>query len=199
MPQIKIEFNQFTFYLYIMSLHKDPELKEAVLGLSQKEKDKLLVRLINKDKMLLKQLHFQLLESEYDLEIRINKLREELKDLFDPSLSGIRNVAMYSHYRGLNALIRQASGMINEHEKVTKDKFSEVEFRLLILSQSFRFYDKLFFPSHISASDKLRNYAAARLKTSFSKYDKLHEDLQFDLQEEVSFLQDFAELHQLRT
>ena len=42
-----------------MSLHKDPELKEAVLNLPEKEKDKLLVRLIGKDTMLMKQLHFQ--------------------------------------------------------------------------------------------------------------------------------------------
>ena len=180
-----------------MSLHKDPDLKEAVLNLSQKEKDKLLVRLINKDKMLLKQLHFQLLENEYDLEVRIDNLREKLKDLFAPSRSGIKNVAMYSHYRGLNALLRQASGMINEHEKVTKDKFSEVEFRLLILSQAFQHYDKLFVSSHIAAAEKLRKYAAARLKTTLSKYDKLHEDLQFDLQEDLSFVQGFAELHQL--
>jgi DNA repair exonuclease SbcCD ATPase subunit len=63
-----------------MSLHQDAELKKAVLDLPQKEKDKLLVRLISKDKMLIKQLHFQLLENAEDLEERIEKLRKQLRN-----------------------------------------------------------------------------------------------------------------------
>jgi hypothetical protein len=180
-----------------MSLHKDPELKEAVLNLSPKEKDKLLVRLISKDKMLMKQLHYQLLENEYDLEDRINALREKLQDLLSPNRSGIKNTAMYSHYRTLTALLRQASGMINEHEKVTKDKFSEAEFRLLILQLAFEHYPILFQKSYVAASDKLHRYAAARLKSTINKYEKLHEDLQFDLKESYDKVMEFAEKHHL--
>lgn len=178
-----------------MSLHKDLELKEAVLNLSPKEKDKLLVRLISKDKMLMKQLHYQLLENEYDLEDRINALREKLQDLLSPDRSGIKNVAMYSHYRTLTTLLRQASGMINEHEKVTKDKFSETEFRLLILQLAFEYYPVLFQKSYVAASDKLHRYVIARLKSTYSKYDKLHEDLQFDLKESYEQVLEFAEKH----
>lgn len=180
-----------------MSLHKDPELKQAVLNLPPKEKDKLLVRLISKDKMLIKQLHFQLLEDEYDLEDRINRLREKLNDLLAPQRSGIKNVAMYSNYRALTVLLRQASGMTNEHEKVTKDKFSEAEFRLLILQLAFEHYPTLFEKSYVAASDKLHRYVAARLKTTINKYDKLHEDLQFDLKESYDYIIEFAETHQL--
>ncbi|WP_159636489.1 hypothetical protein [Sphingobacterium composti Ten et al. 2007 non Yoo et al. 2007] len=176
-----------------MSLHKDPELKAAVLSLPPKEKDKLLVRLISKDKMLMKQLHFQLLEDEIDLEERINTLRERLNELLGPNRSGIKNVAMYSHYRALTVLLRQASGMINEHEKVTKDKFSEAEFRLLILERAFEHYPALFHKTYVSAADKLQRYVAARLKTTFNKYDKLHEDLQFDLKESYEKVLTFAE------
>lgn len=180
-----------------MSLHKDPELKEAVLHLSPKEKDKLLVRLISKDKMLMKQLHFQLLEDEIDLENRIKNLREKLTEIFEPNFSGIYNAALYSHYKSLTNLLRQASGMINEHEKVTKDKFSEVEFRFQILNQSFEMYPILFERSHVAVADKLQRYVAARIKSSVSKYEKLHEDLQFDLHESVQHVVDFADKHNL--
>lgn len=180
-----------------MSLHKDPELKEAVLNLSQKEKDKLLVRLVSKDKMLMKQLHFQLLEGEYDLEIRIENLRNRLESLLDPNTSGVKNVAMYGNYKALILLLRQCGGLITEHEKVTKDKFSEVEFRLLILSISFKNYSFLFQKNHISISEKLNKYIIARLKTTLNKYEKLHEDFQFDLREDYDYVTSFAATHNL--
>lgn len=178
-----------------MSLHKDPELKEAVLRLPAKEKDKLLVRLISKDKMLLKQLHYQLLEDEYDLADRITALREKLNDLLSPNHSGIKNVAMYSNYKSLTALLRQASGMINEHEKITKDKFSDTEFRLLVLALAFEYYPVLFQKSYVAISDKLHRYVAARIKSTFNKYDKLHEDLQFDLKELFDKVEAFVADH----
>ncbi len=182
-----------------MSLHKQPDLKVAILQLPPKEKDKLLVRLIGKDKLLMKQLHFQLLENEAELEQRINSLRERLIDMLSPSSSGIKNTAMYSNYKSLIILLRQASGMINEHEKVTKDKFSEVEFRLLILQEAFKHYPNLFVHNYILIYDKLRRYVEARLKTTHNKYHKLHEDLQFDLQEHYSTIMEFARENNLET
>ena len=175
-----------------MSLHKQPELKVAILQLPSKEKDKLLVRLIGKDKLLMKQLHFQLLETEVDLEERIISMRERLIDMIKPSHSGIKNTAMYNNYKDLIILLRQASGMINEHEKVTKDKFSEVEFRLLILQEAFKHYPKLFVHNYILIFDKLRRYVEACIKTTHNKYHKLHEDLQFDLQEQYNIVMEFA-------
>lgn len=180
-----------------MSLHKDPELKEAVLHLSPREKDKLLIRLISKDKMLMKQLHFQLLEDEDDLAQRIESLREKLIEMTTTNCSGLKNIDSYANYKGLTALIRQQSGLINEHEKVTKDKFSEVEFRLLILENAFRTYPILFKKSYIAISDKLHRYIIARLKATLTKYGKLHEDLQFDLQESYNYITDFAAANDL--
>ncbi|MFZ4862307.1 hypothetical protein ACL9RF_08980 [Sphingobacterium sp. Mn56C] len=173
-----------------MSLHKDPELKEAVLSLPAKEKDKLLVRLIGKDKMLIKQLHFQLLEDETDLEERIERLRERLKQALDPKFSGIRNEGTYSNYKALMVLLRNSSGLINEHEKVTKDKLSEVEFRLFILAEAFRRYPVLFERNFLLAADKLHLYISGRKKITLAKYDKLHEDYQFDLREDWALIKE---------
>ncbi|WP_164109667.1 MULTISPECIES: hypothetical protein [Sphingobacterium] len=169
-----------------MSLHKDPELKSAVLNLSQKEKDKLLVRLIGKDKMLLKQLHYQLLENEYDLENRIELLKTKLENLFLDTANKLSNVGIFSNYKTLNNILRQASGLINEHEKVTKDRFSATESRLYILTEPYHRYPKLYEKSHLQVAEKLHKYIEARIKVTLNNISGLHEDLQFDLQEAIN-------------
>ncbi|MBL1409641.1 hypothetical protein [Sphingobacterium faecale] len=176
-----------------MSLHKDLELRSAVLCLSQKEKDKLLIRLINKDKMLLKQLHYQLLENEYDLENRIEYLKEKLKGLFHDTARQVSNSASFSNYKSLNNILRQASGLINEHEKVTKDKFSTAECRLFILVYPYQQYPVLYQKSHLQAATKLHKYIITRIKTTYNNIMALHEDLQFDLQENTSILEEIKE------
>jgi len=166
-----------------MSIHQDPELKKAVLNLPFKEKDKLLLRLISKDKMLIKQLHFQLLEDESDLEQRIENLRKLLKQIFDIGESHTFNSPNLSNFVGLSKLVKQASGMVNEHEKITKDKLSEVEFRIYILQRAIISYPTLFTSSYQSAAHKLQKYIAGRIKHAVAKYDKIHEDHQFDFRE----------------
>ena len=180
-----------------MSLHKQPELKEAVLNLPQKEKDKLLVRLVGKDKMLMKQLHFRLLEDQMDLEDRIERLKQQLADLFAEGRCTVKNIPVYSNYKALQNLIRQASGMVNEHEKVTKDKYSEVDCRIYILQTAFRRFPRLFEKSAVHSAFKLQDYTRARIKATAAKFDKLHEDLQFDLQESMEEMTAFAMEHGL--
>lgn len=180
-----------------MSLHKDTVLKEAVLSLPDKEKDKLLVRLINKDKMLLKQLHYELLEDESDLANRIEDLKDQLYSLFEQTEGKIKNLPVYASYRDLNSVFRQASGAINEHEKITKDKFSVLECRLILLQESFERFPNLFGPSALSPALKLHKYIRGRMKNALGLYDKLHEDLQFDLRDQIEFILEFAESHNL--
>ena len=180
-----------------MSLHKQPELKEAVLNLPQKEKDKLLVRLVGKDKMLMKQLHFQLLEDQIDLEERIEQLKHKLHTLFSSSGNTVKNIPVFSNYKELHSLIRQASGLINEHEKVTKDKYSEVDCRIYILHQAFRRFPSLFEKSAVFSAAKLHDYVKARIKMTNNKMEKLHEDLQFDLRDPLEEMLGFAMEHDL--
>lgn len=168
-----------------MSLHKDPELKSAVLNLSQKEKDKLLVRLIGKDKMLLKQLHYQLLENKDDLENRIELLKTKLENIFRDTSNKLSNTGVFSNYKGLNNILRQASGLINEHEKITKDKFSAAESRLYLLTEAYHLYPRLYEKSPLQVAEKLQKYISARIKVTLNSISGLHEDLQFDLQEAI--------------
>ncbi|SJN16326.1 hypothetical protein [Sphingobacterium sp. JB170] len=175
-----------------MSLHKDLELKEAVLNLSQKEKDKLLVRLVGKDKMLMKQLHFRLLESEVDLTERIENLKRDISNLFRSMKRGSNYSRNYSLDKDLSAHIRHANGLVNEHEKITKDKFSDVECRLLILNDVFERYPGVFEKDSYYASPKLLSYVQARVRMVVPKYEKLHEDFQFDLRDQFQKMMDFA-------
>lgn len=181
-----------------MSIHQDPALKIAVLNLPLKEKDKLLMRLISKDKMLIKQLHFQLLEDEVDLEERIIKLRDELQQLFDNGGFHVFNAANLNNFTGLNKLVKQASGMVNEHEKVTKDKVSEVEFRIFILEQAITNYPALYVSSFQSSAHKLHKYIAGRIKHALGKYHKIHEDYQFEYREHFQHILDLSEASALK-
>ncbi|MBE8714074.1 hypothetical protein [Sphingobacterium hungaricum] len=182
-----------------MSLHQNPELKKAVLNLSQKEKDKLLVRLIGKDKLLLKQLHFQLLEDEYDLENRVKELKAYLAKVIDISKKTISNTPTYANFKELNYVLRHASGVINEHEKVTKDKIGEFESRLLLIKTSISLFPKLFQPDSSLAAEKLKIYMTGRIKNLVMKFEKLHEDIQFDYQEIMDYILDFADHNKLRS
>ena len=145
----------------------------------------------------MKQLHYQLLENEADLEDRITQLKEQLREHFDMARRSVGNSPNYGNFKELNNVIRHASGLVNEHEKVTKDKLSEVECRLFILKQTFSYFPILFEPSTFTSAFKLSMYVKGRMKNALSKYDKLHEDLQFDLHEEMDYILAFAATHNL--
>src|SRR5690606_13633342 len=116
-----------------MKLNQQPELKKAILDLPQGEKDKLLVRLINKDAMLVKQLHFQLLEDEFDLDERAAALLRQLQQLLERAAGYISNTNQRRNADHLMGELKYGSGLINEHATITKDKMSEVRCRLFLV------------------------------------------------------------------
>src|SRR5690606_11328906 len=175
-----------------MSLHQQPELKKAILGLPQQEKDKLLVRLIGKDRMLMKQLHFQLLEDESDLDERVETIHQQLVRLVDQLKGHIPNENHRGRADELMKALKYGSGIVNEHFAITKDKMSELRFRLFLVSQSFAHFDRLFESHLYGRNDRLLKYQAARIKYILGKYEKLHEDLQFEFREELNEALAFA-------
>lgn len=175
-----------------MSLHQQPELKKAILGLPQQERDKLLVRLVGKDRLLMKQLHFQLLEDESDLNERIEAVRQQLVHVIEQTTGNIPNENQRGYADELMKALKYGSGFINEHVAVTKDKMSELQFRLFLVSQSFAHFDRLFEPHLYGRNDRLLKYQAGRIKYMLGKYEKLHEDLQFEFREELNEALAFA-------
>ena len=167
-----------------------PELKNAVLQLPEKEKDKLLLRLIRKDRTLIQQLHFQLLEDQLDLEER----RERTLKLVNLEINKVeRQLGVHKYYNPRDLLLdlRSMSGIVNQHFLITKDKLGEVELRLHILSLTFHHAEKFFqYANH--ANEKLLAYIIGRIKNVFNSYDKLHEDLQYDYTEKLNEVLEFA-------
>ncbi|MFB2118331.1 hypothetical protein [Parapedobacter sp. 2B3] len=175
-----------------MKLNQQPELKKAILNLPQAEKDKLLVRLINKDGMLVRQLHFQLLEDEADLEERTEEVLGKLGELINRAVGYIPNALRSRNADALMGELKYGSGMINEHATITKDKMSELRCRLFLVLQSFSHFGPLFEEHLYQLNDRLLQYQTGRMKYILGKYDKLHEDLQFEFRDELNDALAFA-------
>lgn len=161
-----------------MKLSEHKELKVEILALPQKDKDKLLLRLVAKDKVLTEHLHFMLLEDESNLRDRVLAIKEEIKNTAK-NLTTAKDVLV-----NLRKLIK----LINHFLKVTKANFEEIELRIFLLNQittefksriisSFKNYDQLFAVFFVKS-----------VISTLKKFEKLHEDLQFDLKEDLNKL-----------
>lgn len=173
-----------------MSIKSSPELKAAILNLPEKERDKLLLRLIRKDLTLIEQLHFQLLEDQIDLEER----RERTLKSVNYEITRVKNQLnslKYYYPRDLLIDLKSMSGFVNQHFLITKDKSGEIDLRLHILSQTFQHIGK-FFDHANHANEKLLIYTTGRIKNIFIAYKKLHEDLQYDYKEKINEVLEFS-------
>lgn len=175
-----------------MKLKDVPALKIAILDLPTKEKDKLLLRLINKDETLVEHLHFQLLEDESDLQDRVKIIYEKIDLQFKKSNHLINQINIIRSHRQLLLTLKTLSGIVNYHVQITKDKVSEFELRKYILQESFTRYSYLFNKYTTGENaEKLLKYQAGRLKLIQSIFDKFHEDLKYDYENEIQQLNDF--------
>ncbi|MFV0195072.1 hypothetical protein OBJ93_06265 [Empedobacter falsenii] len=175
-----------------MKLKDVPALKIAILDLPTKEKDKLLLRLINKDETLVEHLHFQLLEDESDLQDRVKIIYEKIDSQFKKSNHLINQINIIRSHRQLLLTLKTLSGIVNYHVQITKDKVSEFELRKYILQESFTRYSYLFNKYTTGENaEKLFKYQAGRIKLIQSIFDKFHEDLKYDYENEIQQLNDF--------
>jgi len=170
----------------LLSAHKD--LKAAITALPAKEKDKLLLRLIAKDKILTEHLHFKLLEDEDDLEARRETLLEEIDDAVS-----MLNADKKLHPKETLSVMRSLNGKINLHYKVTKDVSSELELRLHLLNTlPVNIKEAVYSPLQVY-NEKLIAYFVRATLSAYKKYMKMHEDLQFDFSE--AFQQVLVKIH----
>jgi len=156
------------------------ELKKAISLLSNKEKDKLLFRLIAKDAALVERLTFELLEEGESREDR----REVIYRMID---EGFDKYRFYSPGY-LLLVLRSISGDINRHVKTTKDKYGEIQLNLLMLNKSLGLFGEKIrnVPSHKSRT--FDNYVVKRAIKLVSLLRKMHEDYLLDFQEDIEKL-----------
>ncbi|UKT64173.1 hypothetical protein [Pedobacter mucosus] len=160
-----------------LSDHKD--LKIAITDLPVKEKDKLMLRLIAKDKVLTEHLHYKLLENEIDLEDRKIKIKAEIED----QISALKKL----NVKEALIKVRKMITSVNHFYKVTKDAYGEVELKIFILNVIPLEYKR----SVLGYRDFGFLFATFYIKTllvTINKHKKLHEDLQFDLNVDLNNL-----------
>jgi hypothetical protein len=106
----------------------DKEFKTALQNLPSTEKDKLILRLLKKDLDLANRLLFELVNT---------KSVEDCREMIQNNIS-IATKRMHDRFYSMGYLLmdmRNLSGSITEHVKITKDKFGEISLNLQMLNE----------------------------------------------------------------
>ncbi|MDR6159829.1 hypothetical protein QF023_003345 [Chryseobacterium sp. SLBN-27] len=104
------------------------EFKAALSDFSSAEKDRLIFRLLKKDKLLSKKLYFELI----DPETTDNK-RDAMEEIVEEKV--ILASKYTSNQKYFLSIVRKISAEITEHVKITTDKYGEVSLNLLLINK----------------------------------------------------------------
>lgn len=104
------------------------EFKAALSAFSNTEKDKLIFRLLKKDKLLSKKLYFELIDPETTDDKR-NAMEEIVTEKILLASKYIGNAKYFL------SVIRKISAEITEHVKITTDKFGDISLNLLMINK----------------------------------------------------------------
>lgn len=151
------------------------EFKAALSNFSAIEKDRLIFRLLKKDKLLSKKLYFELIDTETTDQKR-TQMEEQIEE----------RVLLASKYIGnpkyFLVLIRKISAEITEHVKITTDKFGDIYLQLFLVNQILESNDKL---NHQRFDNiyKLYIYLINKLLKAIISIKKIDEDYWMELHE----------------
>lgn len=166
MPRIKIE----------------TDLKKAIVNMAEREKDKILLRLLAKEPLLVDRLRFQLLEGGETMEDRRGDVKAEITDV-------LARGHVYDYAPGYALMVLRAlSGDINRHVSATRDKFGEVELQLYMLNTCLdRFGNRLdqFYSRKVRT---FSDYVTKRGIKIFKLMAKLHPDLWMEFDDDLRTL-----------
>ena len=150
------------------------EFKQALSEFSSKEKDKLIFRLLKKDKLLSKKLYFELIDEETTDDKR-NIMEENIRER-------ILEISKYiGNQKYFLVLIRKLSAEITEHVKVTTDKFGDVSLNLFLINEILEHNEKLG-QQRFDNVYKLYIYLINKIFKALTLVKKLNEDywMEFD-------------------
>lgn len=157
------------------------DLKQAIRAMPALEKDRLLLRLVAKDALLVRKLQHQLLEDEVDMEAQRDALAEQVQNYFASD-----NFAHWNYTPGLVMMeLRNFSGTITRHVKVTKDKYGEVQLLLLLVNLPFR-HQRTILEKKIRRSEKFAHYVCKKAQTVLKKLKSLNEDYYIEFEKDVN-------------
>lgn len=156
----------------------DPEFVEALHLLSDKEKDKLILRLLKHDLQLANRLRFELVDTESAEDKRAQVSTQVIK--------GIQKATERYYSTGYLLMeVREISGIINQHVSITKDKFGEISLNCLMLRQLLELNNQRIASEKYGKAYTLCVYIVARLFKILMLIQKQHEDLHIEFREDV--------------
>ena len=162
-------------------MFKDIEFKKALQELSDKEKDKLILRLLRRDMDLAEKLYFELVDTDSI---------EDKRRIMEITIS--KYIKRFSeNYHSLDYIaveMRSISGKISHHVKITKDKFGEISLNLQMLNEVIEQNAFSLTHSKPQKSNKFYNYVIVRAFKILLLIDALHEDFLLDFKEDLERL-----------
>jgi hypothetical protein len=162
-------------------MFKDIEFKKALQELPEKEKDKLILRLLRRDMDLAEKLFFELVDTDSI---------EDKRRIMETTIS--KYIKRFSeNYHSLDYIaveMRSISGKISHHVKIAKDKFGEITLNLQMLNEVIE--QNTFSLSHSKPqkSSKFYNYVIVRAFKILLLIHALHEDFLLDFKEDLERL-----------
>lgn len=154
------------------------EFKAALSQFSHSEKDKLIFRLLKKDKLLSKKLYFELIDEETTDDKR-NTMEAYIKERISELSKYIGNPKYFL------VLIRKLSAEITEHVKVTTDKFGEAYLNLFLVNEVLSSNEKLS-KQRFDMVYKLYIYLINKIFKALIQIKKLDEDYWIEFDEILS-------------
>ncbi|REC62650.1 deoxyuridine 5'-triphosphate nucleotidohydrolase [Chryseobacterium pennae] len=150
------------------------EFKAALSAFTGTEKDKLIFRLLRKDKLLSKKLYFELI----DPETTDDKRNAKEADVEEKIILASKYIGNAKYFL---TIIRKLSAEITEHVKITTDKFGEVSLNLLMIDKVLDYNNDLS-RQRFDNVYKLYLYIINKLFKSLILIKKLDEDywMEFD-------------------
>lgn len=161
----------------------DKDLEEAIIALPAKEKNKILIRLINKDKVLVEQLHFKLIEhQEIDLKLRQDAVAEEIE-----KLKGYKSIKS----KEILTLQRSYFAQISHHKRITSDKVGEVRLVVKLILKFIAYYPLVFNKADLKYNVKLNEYNLKKVILMLKNLKSIHEDYQIEFVDDINIILDF--------
>ncbi len=169
----------------------DKEFKLAISNLPSKEKDKLILRLLKKDLYLANRLYFELVSTDSIDERRI-EIEEYIKR------RAIRMTESFYSPGTLMMDMRELSGRITDHVKITKDKYGEASLNLLLINETLKGSIEKIEKSSTQRARKFCIYIIAKIFKILIMINSFHEDLRIDFSDALTELQErFAKSERL--
>lgn len=157
------------------------ELKKAIQEMPSTEKDKLIFRLLKRDLDLANRLHFELVDTE---------TVEDKRATFEIAM--LKKIAQYSEqFYSVGYLLqdtRFTSGDINEHVKITKDKFGEISLNTKMLIQLLKINNQRIESVTYSKAYTLCIYIIARAFKILLLIKAIDADYFMDFKEDLALL-----------